>query len=69
MMMPIMDGPTSIQALKRIDPAVKVIGVSGLGSEAVLAKAGKDNVQAFLIKPYATASLLVALQEVLNGEN
>src|SRR5258708_31035396 len=55
MMMPIMDGPTSIQALKRIDPAVKVIGVSGLGSEAVLARAGKDNAQTFLKKPYATS--------------
>jgi PAS domain S-box-containing protein len=68
MMMPIMDGPTSIQALKRIDPAVKVIGVSGLGSEAVLARAGKDNVQTSLKKPYATSSLLTTLREVLNEE-
>ena len=68
MMMPVMDGPTSIQALKRIDPAVKVIGVSGLGSEAVLARAGKENVQTFLRKPYSTASLITALREVLNEE-
>ena len=61
--------PRKRQALKRIDPAVKVIGVSGLGSEAVLAEAGKDDVQAFLKKPYATASLLTTLREVLNGEN
>ena len=69
MMMPIMDGPTSILALKRIDPAVKVIGVSGLGSEAVLARAGKANVQTFLRKTYATSSLLKTLREVLNEEN
>ena len=46
-----------------------LIGVSGLGSETVLAKAGKDCVQTFLRKPYATSSLLVVLREVLNGEN
>src|SRR5205807_686918 len=69
MMMPIMDGPTSIAALKEIDPAVKVIAVSGLGSEAALAKAGEDSAETFLKKPYSTSHLLATLREVLNEEN
>ena len=69
MMMPIMDGPTSIQELRKIDPGVKVIGVSGLGSEAVLSKAASENVRMFLKKPYATSVLLMTLHEVLNEVN
>ena len=69
MMMPIMDGPTSIQALQRLDPGVKVIGISGLGSEAALAKAGKLKVQTFLKKPCATGSLLTSLRVVLTEES
>jgi PAS domain S-box-containing protein len=67
MMMPIMDGPASIQALQNLDPGVRVIGISGLGSEAALTKAGKLKVQRFLKKPYATGSLLTSLREVLTG--
>ncbi len=69
MMMPIMDGPTSIQALRKINPLVKVIGISGLGSEAALSRAGKLDVQMFLKKPYATGSLLACLRQVLNEDN
>jgi PAS domain S-box-containing protein len=68
MMMPVMDGPTSIQALREIDPEIKVIGISGLGSEAALTKAGRLKVQSFLKKPYATASLLTTLRQVLDEE-
>jgi two-component system cell cycle sensor histidine kinase/response regulator CckA len=66
MMMPIMDGPTSVQALKEIDPAVKVIGVTGLGSDAVLALAGQRSVHTLLKKPYTTPALLGALREILD---
>src|SRR5207249_249174 len=34
LMMPIMDGPTLIRALRQLAPHAKVIAVSGLGSEA-----------------------------------
>jgi DNA-binding NtrC family response regulator len=68
MMMPVMDGPTLIMALQNVDPHVKVIGISGLGSEAVLSKAGKLRVHTFLKKPYASASLMGSLREVINEE-
>jgi two-component system, cell cycle sensor histidine kinase and response regulator CckA len=65
MMMPTMDGPATIDALREIDPDVKIIGVSGLGSELALMKADKLAVRAFLKKPYTTATLLTSLREVL----
>ena len=67
MMMPLMDGPTTIQALQKIDPLVKTIGVSGLGSESVLIKAGKVRVDQFLKKPFSTEKLLTTLRSVLDA--
>ncbi len=65
MMMPKMNGPATIHALRTIDPSVKIIGVSGLGPEAPLALAGKSHVQAFLKKPFTTEELLTALHTLL----
>ena len=39
MAMPVMDGPATIQALRAIDPGVRIIGSSGLAAEGHLAKA------------------------------
>lgn len=65
MMMPRMNGPAAIHALKTIDPFVKIIGVSGLGPESPLALAGKSHVEAFLKKPFTTEELLNALHALL----
>jgi two-component system cell cycle sensor histidine kinase/response regulator CckA len=66
MMMPRMNGVQTIQELRKIDPGLKVIGVSGLGSETSLTKAGKNAANAFLRKPYTTEELLVALERLIN---
>ncbi|MDB6111895.1 MAG: sensor hybrid histidine kinase [Pedosphaera sp.] len=68
MMMPVMNGPETIQALRRIDPALKIIGMSGLGSESVLTKAGQLGVQAFLKKPFAAEELRTVLCQLLATE-
>jgi two-component system cell cycle sensor histidine kinase/response regulator CckA len=68
LMMPIMDGPALIRALRQIDPQVKVVAVSGLSSSGKLAEAEKLNAQAFLTKPYTTEKLLTVLDEVLTGK-
>jgi CheY-like chemotaxis protein len=65
LMMPIMDGPALIRALRQIEPQVKVVAISGLGSVAKLAEAENLNVQAFVTKPYTTSKLLTVLREVL----
>lgn len=65
LMMPIMDGPALIRALRQLDPEAKIIAVSGLGSQARLADVDHLNVQAFLTKPYTTEQLLSTLRQSL----
>lgn len=66
MMMPIMDGPATIQALQQIDPQVRIICVSGLSSKPSLGTAANLHVQAKLTKPYSSEKLLTTLREVLD---
>ncbi|MBW4563697.1 MAG: response regulator [Mojavia pulchra JT2-VF2] len=66
MMMPSMDGPMAIRVLKKINPEVKIIGVSGLTSNHELIKTLGNNVATFLPKPYTSHELLENLQMVLN---
>jgi CheY-like chemotaxis protein len=68
LMMPIMDGPALIRALRQLDPKAKVIVVSGLGSTAQLADVNDLNVQAYLTKPYSTELLMTTLRNALNGQ-
>ncbi|NJD52506.1 MAG: response regulator [Candidatus Methanoperedens sp.] len=64
MMMPVMDGQSSIRAIRRINPDVKIIAVSGLTEKDRLAKVS-DLADAFLPKPYTTGKLLKTIHEVL----
>jgi PAS domain S-box-containing protein len=66
MMMPIMDGPATVVALKAIDPTVKIIGSSGLASSYGIVKASDAGVQHFVPKPYTAEGLLGVLHEVLH---
>ncbi|MCX9011250.1 MAG: MEDS domain-containing protein [Candidatus Methanoperedens sp.] len=67
MMMPIMDGPSSIRALRKINPGVKIIAVSGLTENSKLTKITGDNVHGFLPKPYTAERMLKAIHEVLSS--
>src|SRR5262249_40116884 len=65
MMMPEMDGPATIRALRALDPDVPIIPLSGLevnGPEAAAALAG---VRTLLLKPYTAGKMLTAVREVL----
>jgi CheY-like chemotaxis protein len=64
MMMPVMDGVATIQSLKRINPAVRIIAASG-GHAGEVSHLG---VRHFLQKPYTAETLLKALAEVLAAE-
>lgn len=66
MMMPVMDGAATIQALARINPLVKIIAISGIDSRAKLEKAGNTNVADFLAKPFSARTLLALIREVLD---
>jgi PAS domain S-box-containing protein len=65
MMMPIMDGAATIRALRRIDPGVKVIAVSGLKGNEGATMVSESEVKAFLSKPYTAESLLKTLHGIL----
>ncbi|MEH2172621.1 hybrid sensor histidine kinase/response regulator [Nostoc sp.] len=66
MMMPCMDGPTTINVLKKINPDIKIIGVSGLASNHEMIKNLGNSVKTLLSKPYTSSDLLINLQMVIS---
>ncbi len=67
MMMPVMDGHVSIRAIRKINPQVKIIAVSGLAEKDKL-KDVVETTDAFLPKPYTAERLLKTIHEVLDGK-
>jgi len=65
MMMPVMDGTSTIRAVKRMNPAVKILAASGLKANGEAAEASGAGPDRFLTKPYTAGTLLKALREVL----
>ncbi|HEY9848612.1 MAG TPA: PAS domain S-box protein [Leptolyngbyaceae cyanobacterium] len=66
MMMPNMDGLTTINKLKEINPAVKIIAMSGLTSSEMGLMISEKKVKGLLAKPYTTRELLKTISEVVN---
>ncbi|MEY3298348.1 MAG: hypothetical protein RLZZ597_1608 [Cyanobacteriota bacterium] len=66
MMMPTMDGPTLIQRLQTLDPAVKTLGISGLPTYRTIALAA--GASAFLAKPYDLDDLLGAVTALIQSQ-
>ncbi len=64
MVMPSMDGVTTIRTLKKINPAVKIIAVSGLVSTDKVNLVSQMGVKAFLCKPYTAKQLLETIGNV-----
>lgn len=65
MMMPVMDGPATIQAVRRLKPDVPIITASGVSQNNQVARSASAGVQHFLSKPYTADVLLRKLAEVL----
>jgi PAS domain S-box-containing protein len=63
MMMPSMDGATTIQILQKINPQLKTIAISGFVSNDKLKEVG--GIKNFIAKPYTIQQLLQTLQTVL----
>jgi CheY-like chemotaxis protein len=62
LMMPEMDGSTTIITLQRINPQVQIIAMSGLMPNWTTAHKRNLNIKKFLPKPFTTQELLNALQ-------
>jgi PAS domain S-box-containing protein len=65
MMMPVMDGPATVQALRQINPLVKLIGASGLSQNGQAARAVGVGLEHFLPKPYTAEVMLRLIDTVL----
>lgn len=66
MMMPVMDGPATIQMLQRINPDVKIIAASGVAHLGGPAKVAEMGVRHFLPKPYTAQTVMTTLHLVIN---
>ena len=67
MVMPVMDGMTTIRTLKKINPDVKIVAVSGLPTSDIIKNAEDIGIKAFLSKPYTANQLLQTISAVNNG--
>jgi CheY-like chemotaxis protein len=67
MLMPGMDGPDLIRVLRRIDPQIRIIGISGMGDSTPAGGVESLAMSALLTKPFTGASLLFALHAVLQA--
>jgi CheY-like chemotaxis protein len=65
MMMPVMDGSALAAALRRIDPGVRIIGISGLSTHADAARGASGGMEHFLAKPFTAEDLLRYVAKVL----
>lgn len=68
LMMPFMDGPTTVRAIRKINPSVKVIMTTGLTETFDRTMVADEPIQGFLPKPYTAVRLLEAIQQVLYGK-
>ncbi|HSD47878.1 MAG TPA: PAS domain S-box protein [Pyrinomonadaceae bacterium] len=66
MVMPFMDGSATIRALQRMNPDVRIIAASGLGTGQRAGEGPLEGVSVFLNKPYTAERLLKTLADVLH---
>jgi PAS domain S-box-containing protein len=69
MVMPFMDGPALIRALKRMDPNICVIAMSGLFNERQTAELKGLGVDSLLAKPYTAETLLTTLRSLIDNKS
>ena len=72
LVMPEKDGLETIMALRRLNPAVKIIAMSGGGRTLGLGQLYLETARTFgadriLAKPFTSTALLTAVTEVLSG--
>jgi len=60
-----MDGPTLVKTLKLLDPALCIIGASGISTSNLVEDAKQAGITQFILKPYSAETLLCALRDLL----
>jgi PAS domain S-box-containing protein len=69
MMMPFMDGPATIKALRKLSPGLKIIATSGLKANGKTSEVAQLGIKSFLSKPYTAETLLKTLADVLKDND
>jgi len=69
MMMPVMDGSSTIQALAEINPAVRIIAASGISDKGKLATEAGNCVRFFVTKPFTAETLLKTLKIIVSTDS
>jgi DNA-binding NtrC family response regulator len=67
-MMPFLDGPAVVRALQKLNPAVKVMGMSGLLEIEKMEELFDATTLSFLVKPFNSEGLLKSLQHALSDK-
>ena len=65
LMMPEMDGPTLIAALRQLDPAVGIVGITGVADAGTAASLKDAGLTAIVAKPFTIGELLGAIRQAL----
>ncbi len=65
--MPEMDGPTLLKHLRKANPQIKIIFISGYAEEAFRNNLDEDETFTFLPKPFSLKKLAAAVKETLDG--
>jgi PAS domain S-box-containing protein len=68
MVMPIMDGPATIRALRKTNPSIKIIVASGSATCGSATKESDGEIKYFLNKPYTAGTLLKTLRTMLDED-
>jgi two-component system, chemotaxis family, chemotaxis protein CheY len=63
--MPDMDGLTALQTIRTLDPAARVVMLTALDQETVVAEARQAGAQYFVSKPFEAQQVLSAITHVL----
>jgi two-component system, cell cycle sensor histidine kinase and response regulator CckA len=63
--MPEMDGPTLLKELRKRDPGVKIIFVSGYAEDAFEKSLSEGERPNFLAKPFTLKQLVAAVKETM----
>lgn len=64
--MPEMNGVEALQNIKKLDPGAKVIIVSAMGQQAMVAQAIQSGAKDFIVKPFVEERLVASVEKVLN---
>ncbi len=65
MMMPVMDGPSLVRALRHLEPQLPILGMTGVGEKADIKGLEALNLLVLLTKPFNSVALLGVLHQAL----